>query len=674
MNEERNRHLAHMARRRRALFFGLTFASSILATLLMLDILNANGLTFAEHLALPLFFILFTWIAGAFWTAIAGFCIRLIGRDPAVPHPEDVAGRPVQGRTALILCTYNEDFDHVAAGIDAIWTSLMKQPEQAKFDFFILSDTRKPDIAAQEETGWKKLVRRHNARGRIFYRRREKNTSRKAGNVADFVTKWGAGYDYMIVLDADSVMSGNAVVTLAKLMDASPQIGLLQTLPCPAGRETLFARLQQFAARLNSQMLSSGLAFWQLSESNYWGHNAIIRVRAFAQYCALPRLPGSEPFGGEILSHDFVEAALMRKAGYEVWMVPDLEGSWEQVPSNLIDFAARDRRWAQGNLQHLGVMPLKGLHWVSRIHMITGVLAYVTSPLWMIVLILSSIVTCQEAIRGYQYFEPGTYSLFPIWPEYRTGEIALLLTVTIVVLLLPKVLGATLALVNPVQRKLFGGTANILKSLFAEQLFSMLLAPAMMIFHTSFVLQTLSGIVVKWDAQARDDRGISFREAFIRMKWHVFIGIAWGAVILALAPRFIWWMLPVIAGLLLSPPLAVLTSRATVGHRLRERGYFLTPEETSTPVELMGIEAVNTPEYHAPATADDFHPVPEHAPLRMEAAPFDRYSLRYGLAKRAPVVVVAEDTSAANPRVSAPQAPAASSPRPAPQRVDRVSA
>src|SRR6185369_15984082 len=281
-------------------------------------------------------------------------------------------------------------------------------------------------------------------------------------NIMDFIRKWGAGYEYMVVLDADSVMSGKAVVTLARLMDANPQFGLLQTLPSPAGRETLFARLQQFAARLNSQMLSSGLAFWQLSESNYWGHNAIMRVRVFANHCALPVLPGSEPFGGEILSHDFVEAALMRKAGYQVWMVPDLEGSWEQVPSNLIDFAARDRRWAQGNLQHLGVMPLKGLHWVSRIHMITGVLAYATSPLWMIVLILSSIVTCQEAIRGYQYFEPGTYSLFPSWPEYRTGEIAVLLSVTIVVLLLPKVLGATLALVNPVQRKLFGGGRNIL--------------------------------------------------------------------------------------------------------------------------------------------------------------------------------------------------------------------
>lgn len=626
------RQLEQTARRRRALFFGLTVLSAVMASMLMLDILNANGLTPAERIALPLFFILFTWIAGAFWTAIAGFTIRLIGRDPAVVHPDDVAGRPVQGRTALVMCVYNEDPACVAAGVEAIWTSLQAQPEQSKFDFFILSDTRKPDIAAAEEAAWKSLVRRHNAKGRIFYRRRAQNINRKAGNVADFVRTWGGSYDYMVVLDADSVMSGEALVTLARLMDANPQVGLIQTLPAPAGRETLFARLQQFAARLNSEMLSSGLAFWQLSEANYWGHNAIMRVRPFANHCALPRLPGSEPFGGEILSHDFVEAALMRRAGYEVWMVPDLEGSWEQVPSNLIDFAARDRRWAQGNLQHLGVMPLRGLHWVSRIHMITGVLAYVTSPLWFAVLVLSSIVTCQEALQGYEYFVPGTYTLFPSWPEYRTGEIAVLLTVTIVVLLLPKVLGAVLALVNARKRQAFGGAANILKSLLAEQVFSMLLAPAMMIFHSAFVVQTLLGMVVKWDAQSRDDRGISFREAMTRMKWHVAIGIAWGAIILMLAPRFIWWMAPVVAGLLASVPLAMLTSRATLGRKLRERGYFLTPEETSPPPELLAVEAASEARHHE--VDEELPPVPAHAPLRMEAAPFERYSLRLALMRR----------------------------------------
>jgi membrane glycosyltransferase len=625
--------LRRVAIRRRALFFGLTFASAILASMLMLDILQANGLSFPERMALVLFFTLFTWIAGGFWTAIAGFIIRLTGHPRAFLHPDDVTGLPVKSRTALVMCVYNEDPKHFAAGVDAIWTSLKAQPEQAQFDFFILSDTRKADIAVEEENVWKQLVRKHDAGGRIYYRRREKNISRKAGNVADFVRQWGGHYDHMLVLDADSVMSGNAVVTLARLLDANPQIGLIQTLPAPAGRETMFARLQQFAARLNSPMLSSGLAWWQLSESNYWGHNAIMRVQPFANHCALPKLPGKEPFGGEILSHDFVEAALLRKSGYEVWMVPDLEGSWEQVPSNLLDFAVRDQRWAQGNLQHVGVMPLKGLHWVSRIHMLTGVMAYATSPIWFMVLLLSSFVTCKEALEGYEYFESGTYSLFPSWPEYRTGEIAMLLAITIVVLLLPKALGAMLVLFNRAQRKAFGGTRRILAGLLVEQVFSMLLAPAMMVFHSSFVVQTLFGHVVRWDAQPRDDRGISFREAFARMKWHIALGVVWGAIILAFAPAFIWWMAPVLAGLLAGVPLTMVTSRADIGHKARELGLFLTPEETDTPVELLGIEAVNTPAYHEPP--EILHePVPEGAPLRMEAGPLDRYHIRDAVMRR----------------------------------------
>ncbi len=204
--------------------------------------------------------------------------------------------------------------------MDAIWTSLKAQPEQAQFDFFILSDTRKPEIAAEEEQVWKQLVRKHRAQGRIFYRRREKNISRKAGNVADFVRQWGGA-----LRPHAGARRGQRDVRQARgharaAAGCQPEGGLIQTLPTPAGRETLFARLQQFAARLNSPMLSSGLVWWQLSESNYWGHNAIMRVQPFANHCALPRLPGKEPFGGEILSHDFVEAALLRRAGYEVWM------------------------------------------------------------------------------------------------------------------------------------------------------------------------------------------------------------------------------------------------------------------------------------------------------------------------------------------------------------------
>src|SRR5580692_6320267 len=452
------------ARRRRLLFFGLTLTSSVLASLLMLDILRANSLTVLEAMSLVLFFGLFTWISGAFWTAVAGFVIRLKGGAPKVMQAHDADGLAIHSRIALVMPVYNEDPRRTTAGLEAIWSSLAKQAESAAFDLFILSDTRKSDIAAAEEAAWRALVARHGGQGRIFYRRRAQNVGRKSGNIADFVRNWGAAYSHMIVLDADSVMSGKALVTLARLMDANPQVGIIQTAPLPVGRETLFARMVQFGARLNGPMLSSGLAFWQLGEANYWGHNAIIRLHAFAAHCDLPRLPGHPPLGGEILSHDFVEAAFMRRAGYQVWLVPDLMGSWEEVPSNIIEFAARDRRWAQGNLQHLGLLPMRGLHWLSRIHLITGVLSYATSPIWLLVLTLSTIIVCMEALQGIQYFEPGSYSLFPSWPESRATEIVALLSITLSILLMPKVLGATLALVNSKLRREYGGGFRLVAS------------------------------------------------------------------------------------------------------------------------------------------------------------------------------------------------------------------
>ncbi len=625
---------------RRGLFFGLTFLTSLSASALMADILRANGFTNWEKASLIVFFILFTWITGAFWTAVAGFVIQLLGRDGAVIHSSEAEGHALKGRTAVIMPIYNEDTMRVFAGLDVVWSSLQRRPEQAAFDLFVLSDTRKPEIGAAEELAWARLVERHDARGRIFYRRRKENLQRKAGNIADFVRSWGGAYDYAIVLDADSIMSGHALVTLAQMMDIHPEAGIIQALPTPAGRETLFARLIQFAARLNSQMLASGLAFWQLGEGNYWGHNAILRLREFAAYCDLPRLPGKPPLGGEILSHDFVEAALMRRAGFKVWLLSDLSGSWEEVPSNVVDFAARDRRWAQGNLQHLGLLPMRGLHWLSRLHLMTGVLSYATSPLWLAALLLSSIVVCLDAINGYQYFEPGSYSLFPTWPQYRDSEIVILLAGTIAVLLMPKVLGATLALVNRKLRRGFGGARRLLVSLLVEQLFSTLLAPSMMLFHTSFVITTLAGHPVTWNAQDRGDRGITFLAALSRHKWHVIIGLVWGAVILLIAPRYIWWMSPILVGLLLSVPLTMLTSLRSAGVWAREHGLLLTPEETDPPEELAELEelmaaggSMGTP----PGGPDDSlgslsgkgntirvspptQSVPEREPLSMEAA------------------------------------------------------
>ena len=588
MDARRIRRAAHW---RRALFFALTLLTAGAATGMMGDILAANGLTGLKRAGLVLFYILFVWITGAFWTALAGLVVRLRGGDPVSLQPQQLGGRPLAGRTAIIMPIYNEDTDRVTAGLDVIWSSLARLPEQSAFDLFILSDTRKLDIAAAEEAAWRELTARHHARGRIFYRRRPENISRKAGNIADFVRAWGGAYDYAVVLDADSVMSGEALVTLARLMDANPQAGIIQALPLPAGRETFFARLIQFAARLSSPMLASGLSWWQLGEGNYWGHNAILRLKPFAAFCDLPRLPGKPPLGGEILSHDFVEAAFMRRAGFQVWLVPDDSGSWEEVPSNIIDYAARDRRWAQGNLQHLGLLPMRGLHWLSRVHLITGVLSYASSPLWLLVLLLSSTVVILDAVHGYQYFKPGSYALFPTWPQYRDGEIVALLSITVAVLFLPKFFGALLALKDKRLRRGFGGGPRLFLSLGIEQLFSILLAPAMMLFHTTFVVTTLLGKPVVWHAQERGDRGIGVLEALMRHKWHLLIGLVWGAVILMFAPRYIWWLLPVLAGMVLAVPLTVVTSRTGAGLWLRKHRLLLTPEEAEPPMELAALHA-----------------------------------------------------------------------------------
>jgi len=599
---------------RRTFFFGLTFASAAAASALLLDVLEANGLSGIELVGLVLFFGLFTWIAGALWTAIAGFAIQLRGRDPVGIDPRGVAGRPLQMRTAVCMPIYNEDPERVGAGLEAIWTSLLREPEQEAFDLFLLSDTADAHIAVAEEAMWRRFVARHHGESRMFYRRRIDRSERKAGNIGEFVQRWGANYECMLVLDADSVMSGHALVTMARVMEAHPRLGILQSLPLPVGRETLFARLIQFGARLNSPMLSSGLAYWQVGESNYWGHNAIIRLRPFEQFCKLPHLSGKPPLGGHILSHDFVEAAFMRRGGFEVRQLPELSGSWEEVPANVLDYAARDRRWTQGNLQHSRLIATPGLHYLSRIHLVTGIVSYVSSPMWLALLLLSSVLSAIEAGRRPQYFLPGFRSLFPHWPQIRAGETAVLFMVTFVVLLLPKILGYILALRDRYLRRGFGGRARLAASLLVEQLFSILLAPSMMLFHSTFVVQTLLGKSVSWDAQVRSDRGVTFREAFRRQKWHLLLGLVWGAVMFTKAPQFFWWLTPVLIGLVCGIPLTVMTSRTGAGLAARRWGLLLTPEETAPPPELETLR-------HPPAEPIAVSPPKAHIALPASVVP-----------------------------------------------------
>ena len=294
------------------------------------------------------------------------------GWDPLAIDLDDE--RPVlTSRTAILSPIYNEAPGLLRARLHASWLSLRRTGLGDHFDMFVLSDTTNEDIQREEHRQIRGLRRRLGAEARVYYRHRRQNTDRKAGNMADWIRRFGGAYDLMVVLDADSLMEGETLVRLAAAMERHPEVGLIQTTPVVINRHSLFGRIEQFASRMYGPLLARGAAWWSDSQGNYWGHNAILRVKAMARTSAgLPHLPGRKPFGGDILSHDFVEAALLRRSGWEVRMAPTLGGSYEECPPTLADMIVRDRRWCQGNLQHVGVLRARGLAWVSRLHLIRG--------------------------------------------------------------------------------------------------------------------------------------------------------------------------------------------------------------------------------------------------------------------------------------------------------------
>ncbi len=581
--------------RRRFLFFSGIFGLTSLATWFMADLLWRDGITGLEIALLILFVILFAHIATGFCTALVGFYVINRGGDSSritatLPPGEDW---PLAS-TAVIMPAFNEDVSRVFEGLRVVYRSVQETKKLEHFDFFVLSDSNQPNQWIQEEVAWLELCKQVGGFGKIFYRKRRHAINKKAGNVADFLRRWGKSYRYMIVLDADSIMTGRAMVELVALMEKNPQVGLIQTAPRIVNGETLFARVQSFASRLYSPLFLAGLNYWQQHEGNFWGHNAVVRIQPFMDHCSLPELPGREPFGGRILSHDFVEAALMRKAGWAVWLAGDIEGTYEEGPPTLIDSAKRDRRWCQGNMQHAWLLTTRGFRAASRFHLLMGVMGYLSSPLWLLFMLLStiqvfSLVTSPVLLNGAEKFEDVT-SLFGYM--IKVPEALTLFALTMLVIFVPKIVSVVVTLGNTVEAEKFGGKRRLVVSALLETLLSTLLAPINMAFNSKFVLVTLLGQGVSWVTQKRgaDDDGTDWREAIITHGGQTFFGLVWGVSSWILLPSFFWWLSPVIAGLVLSVPLSILLSKARVGRRARQIGLFLTPEETHPPYELKRLE------------------------------------------------------------------------------------
>jgi membrane glycosyltransferase len=536
--------------------------------------LSSDGVSVTDVLLMPAFAILFSWVA--FWC-----CVMTIGAY-RVWHTRSaraaVEQRRSQGEplppTVVLIPIYNEHAERVFGRVRAMLESLCETSCESAFTFFVLSDTTDPDTFLREELAWVQLRRDGPFSPPVYYRRRAKRFRNKSGNIHDFLEHWGAGFEYMIVLDADSLMDGRTMVELVRRMDAAPRLGILQAPALPAMRSSLYARLQQFAASAYGGAMFAGLAACFQGFAAFWGHNAIVRVRAFMNHCGLPGLPGVPPFGGPILSHDFVEGALMRRSGYEVRLAWDLvSGSFEQPPASLGQSIARDRRWCQGNLQHARLLLSPAFPFESRAHFWIGILFYAASLLWAVFIVLFAALFAAASFVS----EPSVTSL----PIARTTLVLTL--VSAVLLMAGKSIAVFVLLLDGARCKAHGGRAAVLASACLEGVLTAVTAPIVMVSHVIAVFAVTFGISVGWGSTQRDETSSPFGDAARVHAVHSLVGAVTLALCLRSGPALCLWLSPIWGSLLVAIPLGALLSSRPLGIFLRRKRLLLSPQEVSIP-------------------------------------------------------------------------------------------
>ncbi|AKJ66937.1 glycosyl transferase 2 family protein [Pandoraea thiooxydans] len=536
-----------------------------------------------------------TWfLAANFFKLILGTWHTLRGPRNNPWHPSKTAREPrPETKVAIIFPVYHEDVARVAAGMAATWESIETGFSEYchHFDTFLLSDSRKLEYNIAEQSAVHRL-REQFPKGRFFFRRRPVNLNAKLGNVTDFCRRWGRKYEYMLVMDADSIMDGHTIVELLRMMEGNERLGILQTNPKPVLRRSLFGRMQQFAARLYGAVFSYSLQAMFMGNASYIGHNAMIRMQPFIKHCILPELPGKAPWGGKPLSHDIVESAMMARAGYEVWFLPELEGSYEEIPANLLGFLIRERRWMQGNMQHLRFLFLDGLRSVHRETFLNGSMGYLAAPLWAMFLIVSAYGMVHFLSKGALFI--GSIRILEM-------PMAMLLVSSLVFLFMPRILAFAVHVSGDRARE-FGGKDKLALSLLLETIFSFFFSPIMMIYVTRFVWLWLKRRGISWGTQQRDDEPLPWSECFRHFGWISVAGVACWAllvyavhgistgralVIEALSNKWVspddilYWFFPILAGFTGSVLIARLTS-LSVGLDWSLR-LFCIPEEICVP-------------------------------------------------------------------------------------------
>ncbi len=509
------------------------------------------------------------WTVIGFWNAVIGLALMAFARDPAAVVAPALAvavdGDPITESTALLVCVRNEDPERLQRNLSWMLAGLAGRAEAKQFHLYVLSDSNQSVHAAAEAEVVEALSRRFGAAVAVTYRRREVSTGYKSGNIRDFCERWGERHTYAIVLDADSLMTADAMMRLVRIMQRQPRLGILQTLVTGLPSASAFARIFQFGMRLGMRSYTLGAASWQGDCGPYWGHNAILRLAPFIRHCDLPLLPGKGPLGGHILSHDQIEAVLMRRAGYEVRVLVREGGSWEENPPTLTEFIRRDLRWCQGNMQYLHLLSLPGLRPVSRCQILLAIAMYLSPVAWVGFLVM------------------GLFRVVPIREDIGLTLFALTMAMTFA----PKLATLVDVLARRHLRRAFGGTARVLAGALLETVFWMMIAPVCAVAVTLFLAGIPFGKQIGWTSQQRNVEGLPLAVAAGKLWPQTLLGLGLTAGLVAQSPGFFWWLgLPVFVGLSASIPIATLTAHPAVGRALMAAGIGRIPEEAPPEVEL----------------------------------------------------------------------------------------
>jgi membrane glycosyltransferase len=562
----------------------------------MMQVLGANGFTIAEMVLLGCFWITLPWTAIGFWNAVIGFILMRVTKNPAqhvFPASSNTVGdEPITSSTAVAMCIRNEDVEQVYRNLNSMIARLVASNVGDQFHVYVLSDSNDASIIPHEEKRFEDLKRAWGGKLHVTYRRRVENPGFKAGNIREFCERWGHYHDFMLTLDADSVMSASSILRLVRTMQANPNLGILQSLVVGLPSDSSFTRVFQFGMRMGMKSYTLGSAWWQADCGPYWGHNALIRMQPFIDHCHLPQLKGDGPLSGWILSHDQVEAVYMRRAGYECRVLAEEGGSYEENPPHILEFIRRDLRWCHGNMQYFKLLGEKGLKLTSRIQLVLAILMFIGSPAWMLF-----VITATSAL------------LFPSFIAMNpdiSGSGYALFGIIMTMIFAPKIASVADVLLRADLRKKFGGGVAIIFGAFAEIIFSMMLAPIMAIANTIFLFNLFVLRKPKaWEAQSRQAEALPFAITARHLWPQMLFGLAGFAAIFS-GMKVDWvavaMCVPVFVGPLFAIPFGISSSHPDLGRFAAKLGLWQLPEEQAPPVI---IRALNLPALSIRAKSTD---------------------------------------------------------------------